>query len=158
MITMAALAGDLPPATVAELLAAVNGAEAGARLSATRELFLRGPSIVGQLESAGALAMGTLSPPRGDVVYSLLKGELSTANAAPATFGLHVEAGTSMQDVERMGRAHGFRLLPAAVCRPNQSPSCYVQLVPGRRLADVLRDILTTEAQVRTVNLNQVER
>jgi len=143
---------------LAQLLTAVNGADPGARLSATRELFLRGPSIVEPLESAGALTMGTLSPPRGDVVYSLLKGELSTANAAPATFGLHVEAGTTTQDVERMGRAHGFRLLPAAICRPNQSPSCYVQLVPGRRLADVLRDILTTEAQVRTVNLNQVER
>lgn len=155
--TIFVVAGDRSRASLASLLQEVNGADPAARLDATREMFRRGPAIVGQLESAGAKPMSNVSPRRGDAVYSLLSGDLSLGNAAPTTFGLHVEGGVSANEVERMGRIYGFRLLPSAQCLPEQSPSCYVQLLPGKRLVDVLRDILTTESQVRTVNLNHIE-
>lgn len=158
LAAMNAVAGDMSGATVASLLREVNGTNSAARLDATRELFRRGPAVVPQLKRAGANPMATISPARGDVIFSLLSGDLDLTNAAPATFGLHVEGNVTTKDVERMGRAHGFRLFPLAQSRPDQSPACYVQLLPGKRLADVLRDILTTEARVTTVNLNYVER
>ena len=158
LAAMNAVAGDMSGATVAALLREANGTDPAARLDATGELFRRGPAVVPQLERAGAKPMGTVSPARGDVIYSLLSGDLGPTNVAPATFGLHVEGNVTTNDVERMGLAHGFRLIPSAPWRPDQSPICYVQLLPGKRLADVLRDILTTEARVTTVNLNYVER
>jgi hypothetical protein len=102
--------------------------------------------------------MTTISPQRGDAIYSLLKGDPSFRNAMPDSFGLHVDANVTVKDVEAMGRAHGFRLAPAGPCQPGHSPACYVHLLPGKRLGDVLREILTTEARVTTVNLNYVER
>lgn len=149
---------DMSQKTVATLLRQANGSDPAARLAATQKLFQLGPGIGPQLERAGAKPMRTVSAPRGDVIYSLLHGELDQAGAAPDTFGVHVEAGVSAHDIERMGIAHGFRLLPQSNCRPDLSPACYVQLLPGRHLSDVLRNLLTTEARVTTVNLNYVER
>lgn len=102
--------------------------------------------------------MRTVTPPRGDVIYTLLKGNLSTENAARGSFGLHVDPNLTSSDVQKMGRAHGFRLIPGAPCQPNVSSICYVHLLPGKDLAAVLRDILTTEPAVSTVNLNYIER
>jgi hypothetical protein len=155
---MNGVARDVSRMPVASLLRDANGSEPAARLSATRELFRRGPAIVPQLEHAGARPMTTISPPRGDVIYSLLKGGLSTRNAAPDSFGLHVDANVTVKDVERMGRTHGFRITPDSQCRPGLSPACYVHLLPGKRLGDVFREILTNEAHVTTVNLNYVLR
>lgn len=152
-----ARAGDMSQQPVASLLRQANGSDPAARLEATRELFRRGRSVVPQLERAGAKPMHTLSAPRGDVIYSLLSGKLGPA-AAPDSFGLHVEPNVTATDIARMGAAHGFRLIPQPECRPDQAPSCYVSLLPGRRLADVLRDVLTSEAGVTTVTLNYVER
>lgn len=153
-----AVAADLAGASVASLLREADGADPAARLAATRELFRRGPAIGARLACAGAKPMATIDPARGDVIYSLLTGKLGSAEAAPATFGLHLEGGVTENEVEAMGRAHGFRLIPTAACGSQQSPTCYVQLLPGKRLADVLREVLTTEPRVKTVNLNYVER
>jgi len=149
---------DMSQKTVATLLRQANGSDPAARLAATQKLFQLGPAVAPQLERAGAKPMRTVSAPRGDVIYSLLRSDISQAGAAPDSFGVHVDANVSAHDIERMGIAHGFRLIPQSDCRPNLSPACYVQLLPGRRLADVLRSLLTTEARVTTVNLNYVER
>jgi hypothetical protein len=158
LVPMNGVAGDVSRMSVASLLRDANGSEPAARLSATRELFRRGPAVVPELEHAGAKPMATISPPRGNVIYSLLKGGLSSRNAVPDSFGLHLDANVTVKDVERMGRAHGFRLAPGGQCQPGHSPACYVQLLPGKRLGDVFREILTTEAHVTTVNLNYVLR
>jgi len=150
--------GEMSQKTVATLLRQANGSNPAARLAATKKLFQLGPAIAPQLEHAGAKPMRTVSAPRGDVIYSLLHGELDQAGAAPDSFGLHVDGNVSAHDIERMGLAHGFRLPPQSNCRPELSPACYVQLLPGRHLADVLRNLLTTEARVTTVNLNYIER
>lgn len=141
----------------ASLLRLANGADPAARLAATRELFRRGPAILPQLKRAGAMPMSTVSPARGDVIYSLLKGPLSTENAASDSFGVHVDRNLSASDVRKMGLAHGFRLVPHSECRPDVSPVCYVHLAPGKQLAAVLREIVTSEPGVSTVNLNYVE-
>ena len=153
-----AIAGQMSQMAVASLLRLANGSDPAARLSATQELFRRGPAILPQLERAGSKPMSTVSPARGDVIYTLLRGHLSTESAAPDSFGLQVDANLTASDVQRMGLAHGFRLIPYSQCRPDVSPICYVHLLPGRNLAAVLREILTTEPRVSTVNLNYVAR
>jgi hypothetical protein len=155
---MIAPAADMSRMPVASLLRLANGSDPAARLAATRELFRRGRNILPELERAGAKPMATVSPARGDVIYTLLEGHLNTAGASPDSFGLHVDAKLTARDVQRIGLAHGFRLTPDSPCRPGASPSCYVHLLPGKDLAGVLRGILTTEPDVATVNLNYIER
>jgi hypothetical protein len=153
-----AIAGQMSQMTVASLLRLANGSDPAARLSATQERFRRGPAIRPQLERAGSKPISTVSPARGDVIYTLLGGRLSTENAAPKSFGLHVDANLTASGVQKIGRAHGFRLDPGSQCRPDLSPICYVDLLPGKNLAAVLREILMTESHVSTVNLNYVLR
>lgn len=155
---MSALPAHLSRMDVAALLRRADGSDPADRLSATRELFRRGPAILPQLERAGAKPMRTVSPPRGDVIYTLLTGRLGAGRAAPDSFGLHVEANVTESEVRTMGRAHGFQPVAFGQCRPDLSPICYVQLTPGKRLASVLEEILTTEPRVSTVNLNYVAR
>jgi len=155
---MSTHAADWPRASVATLLQAANGGDPGARLAATRELFRRGPTILPQLARAGAKPMTTVSPPRGDVVYSLLQGGPDAAGATQVSFGLHVDAQVTAADIASMGSAYGFRAIQGSACRPELAPACYVQLLPGKRLPDVLRALLTHEPRVATVNLNIVER
>jgi len=154
---MEARGGNVSQEAVAALLRQANGSDPAARLEASRTLFRLGPAIAPQLERAGARPMRTISTSRGDVIYTLLSGKLGLADADPNTFGVHVEANTSAQDVDRMGRAHGFSILAPGQCRPDLSPACYVHLLSGKRLADVLRDVLTSEPRVTTVSLNYVE-
>ena len=74
------------------------------------------------------------------------------------SFGIHIDGPVSEQMVQDMGRRHGFRLSPNAMVRADTAPTCYVQLEPGKKLAEVLREVLMTEPTVRTVNLNYMER
>jgi len=149
--------GDMSQKAVVALLKQANGHDPAARLEASRALFRLGPAVAPQLERAGAKPMATISSPRGDVIYTLLSGKLNLAGADPNSFGVHVEANTSAKDVDRMGAAHGFRVLAPGQCRPDLSPACYVHLLSGKRLADVLRDVLTSEPRVTTVSLNYIE-
>jgi hypothetical protein len=142
--------------SVADLLRVVNGSEPAARLEATRELFRRGPAILPALKVAGAKPMRTITPPRGDAIYTLLQGQFEK-RASSLTFGLHIEGPVTRDDVQRMGRSHGFLLEPYDRFNPSASPTCYVHLSPGHDLASVLKDILLTEAAVKTVNLNYYE-
>jgi len=154
---MEAHGGDMSQAAVAARLRQANGHDPTARIEASRALFRLGPAVAPLLERAGARPMRTISASRGDVIYTLLSGKLSLADADPDTFGVHLEANVSAQDVDRMGRAHGFSILSPGQCRPDLSPACYVHLLSGKRLADVLRDVLTSEPRVTTVSLNYVE-
>lgn len=142
--------------SVGDLLRLVNSSDPGARLDATRELFRRGPSILPALEAAGAAPMRTIGPSRGDAIYTLLQG-IPAAGSSSRYFGLHVDGGVTRDDVQQMGRRHGFRLEPEDRFDTKASPSCYVSLSPGKNLAAVLKGILLTEASVRTVNLNYSE-
>ena len=158
VLSMHAVAGDRAAKTVASLLRLANGPDPAARLSASRELFRRGAGILPELVRAGAKPMTTLSPQRGDVIYSLLNGLLSARRTAPDSFGLHVDANVTERDIQRIGLARGFQLTPYSECRQDTSPTCYVHLRPGKTLAPVLKDILMNEPRVKTVNLNYVER
>lgn len=148
---------DLSRSTVADLLRAANGADPAARLAATRELFRRGRPILAELEAAGAKPMRTISPRRGDVVYSLL-AEIPAAGVSLNHFGIHVEESVRRVDVEQMGSRHGFHLDPSSAFSPQTAPACYVRVAAGKDIAGVFRSILTGEAGVRTVNFGYVEK
>jgi len=141
---------------VADLLRLANGSDPGARMAATRELFRRGAEILPALEMAGARPMQTISPPRGDVIYTLLQG-LHVSGTSSRTFGLHIEGPVTRDVVQEMGRRHGFSLEPYDRVDPHTSPTCYVRLFSDKELPSVLKEILLTEPSVKTVNLDHPE-
>jgi hypothetical protein len=149
---------ELGRMSVADLLRLTNGSDDPvARLNATRELFHRGPAVLPALEAAGAKPMSTIAPRRGDVVYSLIHG-ISVLRGSSNLFGIHLEGSVTRDDVQQMGRRRGFHLEPADPFHPGAAPTCYVHLSPGKDLVSVLKDILLTEPNVKTVNLNYVEK
>lgn len=150
-------AADLSAMDVSSLLQLANGANPAMRIAATQELFGRGPKILPELRQAGAKPMQTISPPRGDVIYTLLRGDINTNDSGHKWFGLHVEADVSAQDVERMGQRYGFVLSPDDAFNSTSSPACYVELQPGHNLASTLKKILINEPSVKTVNLDIME-
>jgi len=68
-----------------------------------------------------------------------------------------VQPGTTRDDVVAMGHRYGFTLFDYEQCKPNSSPSCYVNLEKGRHLEVVIRNLLASEENVVTINLNYFE-
>jgi hypothetical protein len=153
------------PATVEKLIADLNSADGAVRTAATRELFARGKAVLPDLKKAGAKQItpfGTVDGTRRiDAVYSLIEGlqpNLPRARAGYTSdsFGLHVAAGTTADDVAAMAKKYGFT--PAGDFRADTRPNVYVKLAPGKPLEDVLKRILAEEPKATTINLNYVER
>jgi hypothetical protein len=145
-------AADDSKSSVATLLQLVNGTDADARLSATRELFRRGLNVLAEMRAQGAKPMATIAPPRADVIYSLISGDL---NGAELDFlGLHFDRPVTREEVREMGVRRGFELPPDFDLNGDASPVCYVRRLPDRNLASVLRDVLVSEPTVVTINLN----
>jgi hypothetical protein len=71
------------------------------------------------------------------------------------SFGLHMEKDATKHDVVQIGKRCGFTL--SGVFRPDSRPNCYVTVVKGKRLEDVLWTVLLKEPKVVTVNLNYFE-
>lgn len=158
MMFAATLQGeDYARLSVAELLHRSNGSDSSVRLAATAELFARGPAVLASLEAAGARPMRTVSPTRGDVIYSLLHGRLDAPDSS-GVFGIHFERAVTRKEAEQIGLRRGFRLEPSNPFQPGASPTCYVRLSPGQELAAVLRNLLLSEPSVITVNFNYVEQ
>jgi hypothetical protein len=153
------------PAPVEKLTADLNSADGEVRTAATRELFARGKAVLPDLKKAGAKQItpfGTIDGTRRiDAVYSLVEGlqpNLPRALAGYTTdsFGLHVAAGTTADDVAAMAKKFGFA--PAGDFRADTRPNVYVKLTPVKALQDVLKRILCEEPKVTTINLNYFER
>ena len=104
--------------------------------------------------------MATLEPSRLDVVMTPIAGLDQTVDAEfrRDSFGLHLGPEVSPEQLALMGRRHGFRLPDGAVLRADATPNAYVELTRDVPLEEVLEAVLSTEAGVRTVNLNYVER
>jgi RNA polymerase sigma factor (sigma-70 family) len=137
------------------LVAELESADGGTRLVATKELFSRGQAAISELEKAGARVLSTITPRRVDVVYSLLKG-LPDGNYMRNSFGIHLDALASAEDVARMGKQYGFAL--AGNYTKDARPNCYVTLDQGKKLTEVMQALLANEFRVVNVNLNYVEK
>jgi len=143
-----------------ELLDSQDGQQ---RVAATRALFAGGKEAIAALRDAGAKQIapfGTISSPRRHVVYSLLVGLRPNPPKAKAgyltgSFGLHVEKDVTAADIRKMGRRHGFEL--RGTFNAKGRPQAYVQLAESKKLAEVLKAVLTEEPGVVTVNLNYFE-
>jgi RNA polymerase sigma-70 factor (ECF subfamily) len=157
-------AADLMMAPLDTVIAQLDAADGTVRVAATQEIFRRGKEVLPLLKKAGATQVapfgGTITTRRLDMIYSLLEG-LPPSPPAPAAgyqedaFGLHVTPDTTQAAAVAMGEKHGFLLQTKLSLDAN--PSCYCTIKPGKTLAAVLRDLLTSEPSVTTVNLNYRE-
>ncbi|MCX7993699.1 MAG: hypothetical protein N2651_08525 [Fimbriimonadales bacterium] len=143
--------------TVAQLVRLLSSKDGRERAAATKELFRRGRRIAPDLRKAGAKPIATVSPPRLDVVYSLIQG-LPQGNYRTDSFGLHMEPKTSREEVEALGEKYSFVLPPEEPFDTRYAPNCYVRLRRGVQLEAILRALLSNEPKVVTVNLNYYER
>lgn len=141
--------------SVRELVKHVNSKDGAERLVASQELLRRGKGVVADLKSAGVRPMATLSPPRADVIYSLLVG-LPPGDYRRDSFGISAEAGTGREELVAMGQRHGFTLSSNRL-NLSGTPTCYVQLEPGKDLLAVMKAVIMSEPRVVTVNLNYRE-
>jgi hypothetical protein len=154
-----AVAAVKPPdkMSVEQLVADLDSADGAKRVAATKEIFRRGKAILKDLEKAGAKPAQTIQPPRRDMVYSLLEGSFA-GRYTTGSFGIHLNSGVTRKDVNEMGKKYGFSLGDEGRFHEDGHPNCYVALAGGKSLTDVLRQVLSEEPRVVTVNLNYVER
>jgi hypothetical protein len=147
---------DISRLSVEKLVQMMESSNGVDRAAASAELFRRGRKVLTDLQAAGAKIIGTLNPPRLDVVYSLIQG-LPPGQYRTDSFGLHLEPNTSRKDIIRMGEKYGFVLPHEEPFHTDHVPNCYVRLKPGKQLGAVLRDLLSNEPLVITINLNYYE-
>ena len=134
------------------------------RVAATKEIFRRGKAVLPDLKKAGAKqvapAGATLDTKRLDIVYSVIEGfPPNPPNARGGyktdSFGLHVEKGTTEDEVQKMCKKYECTLV--GKFSTEGRPSCYLQIGPGPALEALIRQILSTEPKVTTINLNYFE-
>ena len=140
-------ANSLTQDHVNRLVAVLTSASGEERIAASRELLQSAQPA--QLVTAGAKPARGLSPTRLDILYSLMQG--FAGRYLPDSFGLHLDAGTTREDAEQLGRRHGVII---SQWFGQGTPTCYVRLENGKKLETVLRDLLLTEPRVVSLNLN----
>ena len=148
------------------LIAALASADGAKRVAATAEIFRRGKAVLPDLKKAGAKqvapAGATIDGTRRlDMVYSVLEGfppngPRTVAGYNTDAFGVHVEKGTTEQDVLTVCKKYGCTL--NGKFNIEFRPSCYFRLGKGQTLEEIIRQVLTNEPKVTTINLNYVER
>ena len=142
----------------------LSSGDGGKRTAATRELFRRGKAILPDLKKAGATQVAptgaTLDTKRLDIVYSVIEGFPPNPPNARAgyrtdTFGLHVEKGTTADDIQKICQKYQCTLV--GKFSTDSRPSCYLKIGPGPALEAVIQQILSAEPKVTTINLNYFE-
>jgi hypothetical protein len=156
---------DVRKMAAENLIADLGSLDGNKRVAATTELFRRGNKVLPLLKKAGARQVAPLGATidgtkRLDMVYSVIEGfppNPPNARAGYRTnaFGLHVEKGTTAEDIQKICQKHKCTLVGKfnAALRP----SCYLQIGSGQSLEGVIRQILSTESKVTTINLNYFE-
>lgn len=155
-MTVNAVAAQKSIEEIKSLIAAANGGDAADRMAASRELFRYGQKITEQLAAAGAKRMTGISPPRVDVIYTVISG-LSAKERANEFLGLHFDRLTTPEDVREMGLRYGFRLDRDSVFSPGGAPTCYVHLLQNTNVAILLQALLEHEPALKTINFNYSE-
>jgi hypothetical protein len=147
---------NLSSLRISDLAAQLVSGTADQRVQATAEVLRRGVSAVPELLAAGAQPMSGLSPRRLDVLYSILSAHRD-GRYRTNSFGLHVEPGTTRQEIISMGERYGFVLPDEQSIEIANAPCCYVMIREGGELWEAIARVLSTEAKVNTVNLNYIE-
>jgi hypothetical protein len=155
-MTVNAGAEDKPKEEIESLISLVNGGDAADRVAASRELFRRGPKIAKELVAAGAKRMTGISPPRLDVIYTVISG-LSATERSSEFLGLHFEKQTTPEDVREMGLRYGFRLDSDTMFSSDGAPTSYVHLLQNTNVATLIQELLVHEPTLKTINFNYSE-
>ena len=152
--------------TTENLIREMSSADGNARATATAELFRRGKDVLPDLKMAGAKQVAPFGASvdgtrRLNMVYSVLEGfppNVPTALAGYTTnsFGLHVEHGTTEEDIQKFCIKHQCTLVGKFTTEGR--PNCYLQIGPGSSIEAVIQQILSTETKVTTINLNYFDR
>jgi hypothetical protein len=142
--------------------ASVDGAK---RIAASAEIFRRGKDVLPALKKAGAKQIapvgGTVDgTKRLDMMYSVLEGFPPNPPKARAgyktdTFGLHVEKGTTADDIQKVCQKYQCTLV--GKFSTESRPNSYLKIGPGPALEAVIQQILSAEPKVTTINLNYFE-
>lgn len=153
---------DLKKMPTENLIGDLNSPDGTKRVTATSELFRRGLEAMADLKKAGAKQVAPLGASvdgtrRMDIVYSIIQGFPPNQPKARAgfrsnSFGLHVEKGTTAEDIQKICQKHKCTLV--GKFNAEFRPSCYVQIGEGQSLERVIQEILSTEPKVTTINLN----
>ena len=148
------------------LIGDLGSTDGGKRTAATSEIFLRGKAVLPELKKAGAKQVaptfeGVGGIRRLDVVYSILEGlppnqPNALAGYITNSFGLHVEKDTTEEEFQKLCKLHGCT--PLGKFDATSNSGCYVQIDQGKSLEGTIRQILSTETKVTTINLNYFDR
>src|ERR1700722_6356719 len=171
LVVFCALAAAPPVAQEAQkmpvekLIADLGSDDGNKRIAATVEIFRRGKAVQPDLKKAGAKQVAPTGAPvdgtrRLDIVFSVL-GEFppnppnARAGYKTNSFGLHVEKGTTEEEVQKICKNHGCTLI--GKFNATFKPGCYLQIGQGKSLEEVIRQILANEPKVTPINLNYFE-
>jgi hypothetical protein len=148
------------------LIGNLTSSDGATRVAASAELFRRGKDVLPDLKKAGAKqvapAGATIDGTRRlDMIYSVLEGfppntPKTVAGYNTDAFGVHVEKGTTEDDVQAMAKRRGCAL--NGKFNAEFRPSCYFRLGKGHTLEKTIRQVLVSEPKVVTINLNYIER
>jgi hypothetical protein len=151
--------------SIERLINDLASGDGGKRTAASAEIFRRGKDVLPDLKKAGAKQVapvgGTVDGTRRvDMVYSVLEGFPPNPPKARAgyrsdTFGLHVEKGTTADDIQKICQKYQCTLV--GKFSTESRPSCYLKIGPGPALEAVIQQILSAEPKVTTINLNYFE-
>ena len=156
---------------ISKFITDLSSEDGQVKVAATKAIFALGKDALDPLAKAGAKQISPFRPDltcsmcslasnitrRIDMVYSLLEGLKPNPVSARKGyeldgFGISVEKDCTQEDVAKIGERHGFTI-DENYSSPSGTPSCYVQLKPGKNLADVLKAVLSEEPKVISVNL-----
>ncbi len=156
---------DVKKVPIENLIGDLSSSDGTTRIAATAELFGRGKDVLPSLKKAGAKQVapfgGSVDGTRRlDIVYSVIEGFPPNAPKARAgyrtnSFGLHVEKGTTAEDIQKMCMKHQCTV--SGEFNTDSRPNCYLQIGSGKSLEAVIQQILSTEPKVTTINLNGFE-
>ena len=147
--------GEVIPLLETPRLIQILKSTSGRHGAAAAELFRRGEDTIPELEAAGAKPMLRLSPPRLDVVYTLIQRKKPAGTYDPDSFGLHTDPKLDAHEINRIGERHGF-FMPNPDRPRGRMTLWYVSIKPGKDLLEVMKSAMTDEA-VTTVNMNYIE-
>jgi len=123
------------------LIESLESSSQAARRAASVELFRRGRAVLPDFEMLNPRRIDIRTKTRTSIVYHLIKG-LEPDQYKDDEIYLWLTNETDRQEIIRMGRRRGFILKDDDRFGSDGSVSCYVKLLPGKKLATVMKEIL----------------
>jgi hypothetical protein len=143
----------------------LSSGDGGKRTAASAEIFRRGKAVLPDLKKAGAKQVapvgGTVDGTRRlDMVYSILEGfplnrPKARAGYRADIFGLHVEKGTTADDVQKI--CQKYQCMLVGKFNTESRPNCTLKIGPGQALEAAIQQILEAEPKVTTISLYYFE-